>query len=132
MMEATVSGAMPRPARTATTISLLADRDLDRGRDPDLLGLVDGVVGQFLDDDGGPVFDVVAGQLDQFALGSELGQPRGAEGLAREAGRATPGSGHCDYPAFVDAALRGRPRLRGGGIAWFRGACKWRARWPDG
>ena len=106
--------------------------DLDRGRDARLLGLVERIVDQFLDDDGRPVFHIVAGQLDQFALGGELGQPRGAEGLAREAGRTAPGRGHGDYPVSAGAGLRGRPRLRRGGVASFRGACKWRARCPDG
>ena len=106
--------------------------DLDYGRDARLFGLVERVVDRFLDDDSRPVFYVVAGQLDQFALGGELGQPRGAEGFAREAGRAAPGCGHGDYSVSAGADLRGRPRLRRCGLGSLPGACQCRARWPDG
>jgi hypothetical protein len=56
------------------------DRDLvsgysdgDRGRDARLLGLVQRIVDQFLDNDDRPALHVVACQLDQLAPGGKLG-----------------------------------------------------------
>jgi hypothetical protein len=58
--------------------------DRDRGRDPGFLGLVDGVVGQLLEDDQRPFALGVADELGEFPLRGELGEARYCERLARE------------------------------------------------
>ena len=91
-------------------------RNRDLRRDAGLLGTVDPVVDQLLDDDERPVLDPVAGLRDQLALGAEFEQPRCAECFAVQPspykleGGNCRGAGHRQPPiACMDAVANRSP-----------------------
>ena len=63
---------------------LLGDGDLDPRRQLRLLGIVERVVGQLLDDDERPAFGRVADLARQLALAQEVERPRGTKNLGDE------------------------------------------------
>ena len=84
-MPATVSAGMPGPL-SVMMIVVVADLDADHRRGAGFLGSVEGVVGQFLENDERPLVGAVADLFDQLALGAEVEQA-GKSGTSLAAGR---------------------------------------------
>jgi hypothetical protein len=61
-----------------------SDDDVDLGRSPGLLASVKRIVDQLLDHHQRPVLRRLAGLVDQFGDGGEIGETRRAEGLPIE------------------------------------------------